>query len=167
MVKVINISTSGDFVMAEKVLQRVKKRLPAMTIKAMIRWGKILEKDMKSSLRNVSARFRGVSEGNGIRWEQGNKSHVGHLFMHRGYVALDSMKPHWVSVKRSRSRLLSWSRQAKVPNIRRRAQMIDSGKLKSFGVYVKPHPFISSGWRRSRPKLRPILNTMASRAVNI
>jgi len=44
--RVISISTSGDFVKADMVLGRLKKQLPAMTIKAMRQWGKILEKDM-------------------------------------------------------------------------------------------------------------------------
>lgn len=165
MVRTIIISTSGDFVMAERILQRIKKQLPAMTIRAMIKWGKILEKDMKSSLRNVSLRFRGVSERKGIRWEQGKRSHVGYLFMRREYLALDRMRPHWVSVRIRRMRLLAWAKQARIPNIKRRARMVETRKLKSFGVFVRPHPFISTGWKRARPKLRPILNKMAKRAI--
>jgi len=46
-----------------------------------------------------------------------------------------------------------------------RAGKVERGKLKRFGIYVKPHPFISRGWRRARPKLRPILNQMANRAI--
>ncbi len=166
MVKVIIISTSGDFVMAERVLQRVKKQLPAMIIQAMIRWGRILERDMKNSIRQVSKDFTGLSQGPGIRWEQGKKSYVGYLFMRREYLALDHMRPHWVSVKRTRTRLLVWAKQAIIPNIKRRARMVETGKLKRFGIYVRPHPFISAGWRRARPKLKPILNRMAERAVN-
>ena len=136
-----------------------------MTIQATIRWGKILERDMKNSLGEVTSTFKGTSQEKGIRWEQGKRSYVGHLFMRREYLALDNMRPHWVSVKRSRTRLLAWARQAQVPNIRRRARMVESGQIKRFGVYVAPHPFISRGWRRARPKLRPILNIMATRAI--
>ena len=167
MVKVISISTSGDFVMAGKVLNRVRKQLPAMTIKVMIRWGKILERDMKTSLRNVTQRFRGKSEKKGIRWEQGKKSHVGFLFMRREYLAVDHMRPHWVSVKTSRSILLAWAKQSKIPNIRKRARMVERGELKRFGIFVRPHPFISTGWNRARPKINPMLRKMASRVVNI
>ncbi len=167
MAKVIIISTSGDFVKAEKVLMRVSKQLPVMTIKAMIRWGRILERDMKNSIRQVSKDFRGVSQSRGIRWEQGKRSYVGYLFMRREFIALDSMRPHWVSVRSSRTILLSWAKQAMIPNIRRRAKMVEAGTLKKFGIYVKPHPFISMGWKRARPKLRPILDKMAERAVNL
>jgi len=167
MVKVIMISTPGDFIMAGKVLQRVRKQLPAMTSKVMLRWGKILERDMKTSLRNVTHRFKGVSEKNGIRWEQGKRSSVGFLFMRREYLALDHMRPHWVSVKRSRTRLLAWAKQAKIPNIRRRAEMVERGKLKKFGIFVRPHPFIDIGWKRARPKLSPMLRKTTSKVVNI
>jgi len=166
MVRVINISTSGDFVMAEKILQRVKKQLPVMIISAMIRWGKTLERDMKNSIRQVSSEFTGLSQGKGIEWRQGRRSYVGSLFMRREYLALDHMRPHWVSVKSSRTRLLAWAKQALIPNIRRRAKMVETGKLKKFGIYVKPHPFISKGWNRARPKLKPILKRFVSRGVN-
>ncbi len=156
MVRVITISTSGDFIMAEKVLTRVSKQLPAMTIRAMIRWGKILERDMKNSIRQVSKDFRGTSQGRGIRWNQGKKSYVGYLFIRREYIALDRMRPHWVSVRSSRTILLAWAKQSMIPNIRRRAKMVEAGTLKKFGIYVRPHAFTSMGWRRERPKLRPI-----------
>lgn len=152
--------------MADKTLQRIKKRLPRMTITAMIRWGKILERDMKSSLREVTSHFKGTSEKRGIRWEQGKRSRVGFLFMRREYLAIDHMRPHWVSVKRSRMILLAWAKQALIPNIRSRAIKVEKRRLKSFGVYVKPHPFINRGWSKSRPKLSPILNNMAKRAIN-
>ena len=166
MVRVINISTSGDFVMAERVLQRIKKQLPVMIIQAMIKWGMKLERDMKNSIREVTSDFKGLSQGKGIRWEQGRKSQVGYLFMRREYLALDHMRPHWVSVKRSRTKLLAWAKQARIPNIKRRARMVETGKLKRFGIFVKPHPFIDRGWKRARPKLNPILNQMAKRAIN-
>ena len=167
MAKVIMISTSGDFIKADRILTRIRKRLPPMTIQATIRWGKILEKDMKTSIRQVSKMFTGLSQGQGIRWEQGKKSHVGHLFMRREFLALDQMRPHWVSVKRGRTRLLAWAKQAMIPNIRMRARMVEAGKLKRFGIYVRPHPFINTGWRRARPKLRPVLNGMVKRVISL
>lgn len=164
MVNVINISTSGDFVMAERILERVKKQLPAMTIEAMRKWGKILERDMKVSLEQSGVRpFTTASFGPGIRWEQGKKSYIGSLIMYQYLLALDNMNPHWVTVKRSRSVLLRWAKQSE--NFRKKAKLVESGKLKRFGIYVKPHPFISNGWRRARPKLKPILNNMVKRTI--
>lgn len=167
MVKVILIKTTGDLFTAVKTLGRIKKKLPEMTRLGMRRWGKILVKDMKLSLRRVSSKFRGISEGKGIRWEQGKKSNTAHLFMRREYLALDHMKPHWVSVKRTRTVLLAWAKQALIPNIRTRARNVEKGKLKRFGIYVGPHPFIAQGYGRARPKLRPVLKRMASRGVNV
>ena len=71
---------------------------------------------MKSSLRETTSSFKGTSEKKGIRWEQGKKSYVGYLFMRKEYISLDSMKPHWVNVRKTRSTLLSWAKQAKIPN---------------------------------------------------
>ena len=167
MVKVIVIKTSGDLFTAVKTLSRIRRRLPKMVRKGMMRWGKILVRDMKLSLRRVSMTFKGVSEGRGIRWEQGKTSNVGYLFMRREYLALDHMRPHWVSVKRSRTVLLAWAKQAIIPNIKTRARMVEKRELNRFGIYVKPHPFIAQGYRIARPKLRPVLKRLASRGVNI
>ncbi len=167
MVKVIIIRTSGDLKNAVKSLNRIKKKLPKMTRLGMRRWGKILVRDMKLSLRRVSLEFTGMSEGKGIRWEQGKRSDVGYLFMRREYLALDHMRPHWVSVKRSRTILLKWAKQAIILNIKRRARMVEKGTLKSFGVYVKPHPFIQRGYGRARPKLRAVLRRVAARGIEV
>lgn len=168
MVKVIIIKTSGDLFNAVKTLNRIRKRLPIMTRKAMMRWGNILARDMKLAARKVGLkRFSGVLQGPGIRWEQGKRSDTGYLFMRLYAIYLDSMRPHYVSVTRRRTRLLAWAKLARSSTIRRKARMVEKRKLKSFAIYVKPHPFIAQGYRRARPKLRPLLKVMTSRGVNI
>ncbi len=168
MVKVIVIRTSGDLFNAVKTLSRIKKKLPEMTRKGMMRWGRILVRDMKLSARKARiGRFTGTLQSLGIRWEQGVRSDTGYLFMRLYAIYLDNMRPHWVSVKRSRTILLRWAKHSIIPNIRSRARNVEKGKLKSFGIYVKPHPFIARGYKRARPKLRPVLKTLASRGVNI
>lgn len=165
--RVITISTSGDFVRADKILEGIKIRLPAMTRQGMIKWGNILAKDMKSSARQAYIQdFSGILQGSGIRWVQGKRTFVGYLFMRRYGIFLDSMRPHWVSVRSSRTRLLAWSKQARIPNIRTRARMVENKKLKSFGVYVRPHPFIKRGFNRAFPKLKGIMANAVSRGVN-
>jgi len=167
MVKVIIIRTSGDLFNAVRTLNRIRKKLPVMTRKAMIRWGNILARDMKLSARKVGLkRFSGTLQGLGIRWEQGVRSDTGYLFMRLYAIYLDSMRPHYVSIKRRRTRLLAWAKMARSSAIRRKARMVEKRKLKSFAIYVKPHPFIAQGYRRARPKLRPLLKVMASRGVN-
>lgn len=168
MVKVIIIQTSGDLFNAVTALNRIKKRLPTMVRKGMMRWGRILAKDMKVSARKSGIKqFSGTLQGLGIRWEQGVRSNTGYLFMRLYAVYLDSMAPHYVNITRRRTRLLAWSKIARNPNIRRKARMVEKRKLKSFAIYVKPHPFIAQGYRRAKPKLRPVLKRLASRGVHI
>ncbi len=168
MVKVIIIRTSGELLTAVKTLNRIKRRLPMMVRKGMMRWGKILVRDMKLSARKAKIRdFTGTLQTMGIRWEQTIKSNTGHLFMRLHAIFLDSMAPHYVNVTRRRTRLLAWAKLARSPNIRRKARMVEKREITDFAIYVKPHPFIAQGYRRARPKLRPVLKRLASRGVNI
>jgi len=168
MVKVIIIKTSGDLFNAVTTLDRIKKRLPEMTRKGMMRWGRILVRDMKLSSRKAGIkRFTGTLQTLGIRWDQGKKSNTGYLFMRLYAIYLDSMAPHYVNVTRRRTRLLAWAKLARKSTIRRKARMVEKKELKSFAVYVRPHPFIAQGYRRARPKLRPVLKRLATRGVHI
>ena len=168
MVKVIIIKNTGDLFNAVTALNRIKKRLPKMTRKGMIRWGRILAKDMKLAARKSGIkRFSGTLQGLGIRWDQGVRSNTGYLFMRLYAIYLDSMAPHYVNVTRRRTRLLAWAKIARSQNIRRKARMVERRELKNFAIYVKPHPFIAQGYGRARPKLRPILKRLAIRGVRI
>ena len=168
MVKVIVIKTSGDLFYAVATLNRIKTRLPQMIKKGMMRWGKILVRDMKLSARKANIKeFSGTLQELGIRWEQRVKGDTGYLFMRLYAVYLDSMAPHYVNITRRRSRLLVWAKTARSPNIRRKARMVEKKELKSFAIYVKPHPFIAQGYGKARPKLMPILKRLASRGVEI
>jgi len=168
MTKVIIIKTSGDLVTAVKTLGRVKKRLPQMIRKGMRRWGKILTRDMKLSARKARIKdYSGTLQGPGIRWEQSVHGDTGYLFMRLYAVFLDSMAPHYVNITRRRTRLLMWARRSRSSTIRRKARLVGSRKLKSFAIYVKPHPFIAQGYARARPKLRPVMKRLAARGVNL
>ncbi len=168
MVKVIIIKTSGDLFNAVTSLNRIKKRLPKMVRKGMMRWGKILVRDMKLSARRARIKmFTGTLQTLGIRWEQRVRGDTGYLFMRLYAVYLDSMAPHYVNVTRRRTRLLAWAKLARKSTIRRKANLVETRKLKSFAIYVRPHPFIANGYRRARPKLRPVLKRLAARGVRI
>lgn len=168
MVKVIVIKTSGDLVNAVTTLNRIKKRLPRMVRIGMMRWGKILVRDMKLSARRAKIReFTGTLQTLGIRWEQGKRSDTGYLFMRLYSIYLDSMAPHYVSITRRRTRLIAWAKIARSSTIRRKAGMIERQELKSFAIFVRPHPFIAQGYRRARPKLRPVLKRLAARGVHL
>lgn len=168
MVRIITIRTEGDLIYASRFLARIKDRLPAMSSKAMFRWGKILERDLKRSARLAGLKnFTGALQTTGIRYEQRPRGRTGYLFMRIYGVYQDSMKPpgHYVSIHRRRTRLLAWAKVAQNPNIRRRASLVEKGKMRSFSIFVKPHPFIETGYARARPKLEPIVKKMAEQAV--
>ena len=167
MVFVITINTAGDVVKAVNTLNRIKRRMPAMVRLGLRRWGKILQRDM-----NESARAAGIQDntgellGGGIQWRQGVQSDWGALFIRIHGVYLDSMPPHFVSITRRRTRLLAWARVAQSDSIRTRAELVAAGKIRSTSIYVRPHPFIATGYRRARPKLRPVLKRLAIRGIH-
>lgn len=166
MVKVIVISTAGDFFKAVRTLNRMGKRLPQMTRETMRKWGHILVKDTKAAALNADIKsFSNILQGKGIRWEQGRKSDEGYLFIRLYGIYLDSMSPHFVNITRRRTRLLAWAKQSRNGMIRKKARMVETRKLTKFSIYVRPHPFIASGYRRARPKLRPILNRSIKNAI--
>lgn len=153
---VLQVTTSG-FTRAIPQLGRIRN-IPQAIPRATLRWGKILERDMKASARTAGIRrFTGTLYGTGIRYEQAPNGKIGRLFIRQYGVAVDSMRPHFVSVKSTRTQLLRWALQARSRAIRARAKQVAAGTLTRFGIFVKPHPFINAGWRRARPKLRPIL----------
>ena len=168
MAKVIIINTQGDLFNAVTTLNRIKKRLPEMTRLGMQRWGRILVRDLKLSARRAKIKqFSGTLQGLGIRWEQKKKGNTGYLFMRLYAIYLDSMKPHYVSVHRRRTRLLAWAKISRSSSIRRKATMVETGKLKRFAIYVKPHPFIAIGYGRARRKLRPVLKRLVARGIHV
>lgn len=158
MVHVIRITTAGDFDRAISSLNKMKHSLPQMTIRGMHRWGKILEKDTKRSARDVGIRdSTGLLFSKGIEYRQGPRSSIGFLFIRQHGVYLDSMQPHFVSVKRTRTVLLGWALHARSSSIATKAMLVQLGKMKRFSIYVRPHPFIAEGYRTARPKLRAVL----------
>ena len=167
MAKVIIINTSGDLVKAVQTLNRIRNNVPKMTREVMRKWGAVLVKDMKSSAVNAKIKnFTGMTQGKGIRWEKPKRSDTGYLFMRLYAIYLDSMSPHFVTIHRRRTGLLRWAKQSNSAAIRRKARLVETKKLTKFSIYVKPHPFIASGYRRARPKLRPMINRSIKIAVN-
>lgn len=158
--KTIIVRNSGDLTTVLRVLKGIHKRLPEMTSKAMMLWGKTLERDIKTSAKGADIRpFKGKLYGKGIEWRQKPKGRIGHLFIRLYGIYLDSMKPHWVSVHRRRTRLLAWAKQANNPKIVAKARLLEARGIKSFSIFVHKHPYIRRGWNRARPKLRPILKS--------
>ncbi len=146
------------------VLKRVRNKLPELTSKGMFAWGKILEKDMKMSARDAGiVPFTNTLFTTGIQWRQRPRGKIGRLFIRLYGIALDQMAPHFVNLTRRRSRLLAWAEQSKSSAIRRAARAVRKGEQSKATIRVRPHPFIMNGWRRARPKLRPVLSRFADR----
>ena len=137
-----------------------------MTRKGMMRWGKILERDMKSSVKAAGIDdFTGTLQGKGIRYEQRPRGKIGKLFIRLHGVLLDAMGPHFVNIHRRRIRLFAWARVARSGAIRKKARMLEQREIRKFTIFVKPHPFIREGYKRARPKLKTIINQEVSRAI--
>lgn len=161
MVKLIIISTAGDFIKASESLNRAKKKFPEISRKAMRRWGHILARDMKTEAKAAKIKsFTGTLYNKGIRWEQGKRSDIGFLFMRQYGIKLDSMAPHEEVLTRRRLLLMRWARQAQSPVIRWGAKQVETGEKKSFGIRVRKHPFIANGFRRARKKLKPVMKRL-------
>ena len=165
MVFAINIRKQGDLTKGVNSLKRIHKKLPQMSSRAMMKFGKTLERDIKdSAIQSGIQNNTGHLLSRGIEYRQKPNGRVGKLFIVNYGVMLDSMKPHWVNILRRRKRLLRWALNSR--NFKKPARKILTGKLDKYTIYVRPHPFIADGWRRARPKLRPIIkrelnNTLA------
>jgi hypothetical protein len=166
MALVLHIKNNQDIIYTVDKLNRIRKKLPLMTSQQMNLWGKMLEKDMKTSaIRSGINSFSGNSQGTGIRYEQRLKGRTGYLYMPQYMVYLDRMNDHYVNVKPSRTRLLKWALQAENSKIRQKANEITSGKIKKFPLFVRRHEFIRNGWRLARPKLNRLLKLSTDRVV--
>jgi len=168
MARTITISTSGELKHSIRTLSRIHRNIPKNTKDVMCKWGNILVRDTKNSALDSGIKaFSGTLYGNGIRWEQGKRSNVGYMFIRKYGIYLDSMKDHFVSVNRNRTRLLAWAKQSRSSAIRTKANKIEKGKLKSFSIFVKKHPFISKGYNRARPKLLPLVKRSIKNTIKI
>lgn len=161
---VFKLTVKGDRQVIKK-LDRIR-RFPSMTRKAMMIWGKTLERDTKTAARmaGISA-MTGNIYGKGIQWRQKPGGKIGRLFIRQSYVFLDSMKPHWVNITRSRTMLLHWASGARNDGIRLGALEVAARLRRTFPVYVEPHPFIREGYMRARPKLGTIIKSQLQQKV--
>lgn len=156
MVDIVKVNIRG-VKQVQTTLSRVG-RFPKVTIDVTRKWGKILERDIKTSARQAKIKQNTRTiYGKGIRWDQKPKGKIGRLFVRREYIFLDSMKPHWVNMRSSRTRLVSWGEQAMADNLKHAASQIRDGSKRFHRMYVKPHPFLRRGFMRARPKLTKLI----------
>ena len=167
MPKIIRIRNTGDIETAAKVLSKIHHRLNTeMPPKVMMEWGKILERDMKASAMDAGIQpFTGTLYDDGIQWRQRPKGKSGALFMRLYGIQLDSMEDHYVKLTTRRTRLLAWAKQANYEVVRDKAKAVEDGAKYPIKIFVRKHPFIYAGWRRARPKLRPLLKQHVKRIM--
>lgn len=133
-------------------------RFPQLTIDTTRKWGKILERDTKTSARQAGIkRSSGTLFGRGIRWDQKPNGRIGTLFVRQYGVFLDSMRPHWVSMRKGRGVLLRWAETARSSKLQDVSAKIQGGTIKNHGIFVKPHPYLRTGFNRARPKLTKLI----------
>ena len=146
--------------------KRVNK-FPELLSDTMLRWGKTLEKDMKNSAKQSGIKpFTGeLLYGKGIEWRQRPKGKIGMLFIRQYGVMLDSMRPHYVAFKPTRTKLIRWGLRADSATIRAKARRGAAGATHGRSIHVKPHPFINMGWNRARSKLLPMIKKDLTKAV--
>lgn len=140
----------------EKTLKTIRglKNRKERVAKEMNSWGQMLAREVKRSAKQAKIKtYTGTLYGNGIRWEQRENGTKGYLFMRQYAVFLDNMSPHWVSIKRTRTRLLNWALQARSARLRIGAERVANKQLPNMRVYVRPHPFIDAGVSRAKKKL--------------
>ncbi len=163
MAVLIQIKVDKSF--GPRFAQRLK-RVPDGVVRGMNDWGQILRREILQSQREAGIQpYTGKLGGRGTQWRKATKERAGYLTTPGYGVALDSMKPHFVSVTQERYGLLNWALQARSNSINKRAQAVAAGKRLRFGLYVKPHPFKNRGLQRALPKLRPIVMAATRKAL--
>lgn len=161
---IVKYNTQGRVTDKLQSLKNIRK-LPAMTREGMRDWGKnILVPAERRAMKSPGEirDFRG-DLSSGIVWVQPQKSNYGYLTMPEHGVMLDSMKPHpWYITRRNG---MSWAAQSN--KFGAQAKKLRSGEIRGFFVYVKPHPFIRSGYDNARKKLSAILKNKVDMTLNI
>jgi len=136
--------SQGSLKSVEGAVKKIGK-FPDLISQSMNQWGQILAKDMQVSAAQNTEAWRGtLASDKGIQWRQKPKGRLGRLFMYKYGVQLDSMRTHWVSLKRGRT-ITMWAEDKLKGNLPK-------------AIEVHKHPFIRKGYDRARPKLRAMIN---------
>jgi len=160
---IVKYSTQGNVTDKLKSLKNIRK-LPSMTRAGMRDWGKnILVPSERRAVKQAGIKdFKG-DLSSGIVWVQPEKSNYGYMTMPEHGVMLDSMRPHaWYVTRRNG---MTWAAQSN--KFGAQAKKLRSGQIRGFFVFVKPHPFIRTGYDNARKKLSTILKNKVDTTLNI
>jgi hypothetical protein len=144
MVVTITVKTRG-MENVQKLAGRLPKAMREEVGNANFNYSMLVRDSLRTQLMRVSERWR-HNIWNGIQARKQSKF-TSIVVMPQEGVWLDSMRPHWVWLKRGRL-ITQWAKDRGV-----------KGKFAYFNnapqrlVFVRPHPFIDAGIRRSRKRL--------------
>ena len=156
----VQIKTHGTFAYLRGLSTRTKK-IGSEEIKRLVKFG---AKKLKETYIQA-----GIRKGKGYKRIEGrsiSKFRAG-IFIPSYLQKLDRMPPHYVSLKRGR-KITEWAR--KYFGTQTRTGMSEfyygpRGAIKG-AVFVTPHPFIDSGYRKMVNRLNIVANRIGNRIVS-
>lgn len=142
----IKVRDNGTFAYLKNLPEHVRK-IGKREVWNLTQYG--ASQMIKSAIMNGITNWKGnlLKYGKGIMPVKISECSYGISFPLYG-LALDRMKPHWVSLKRNRT-ITKWASSPEKLNKKRGS------------VYVKPHPYITGGYL----KMLMRLDTMANKIV--
>ena len=140
MVIVIQIQSGQAF----NNFRRINKNFPIAAKKGLDDFGKSMVRSMKREITLKKLIWRGKLHS-GVRWERSRSG--GRLWMPIHGVYMDSMRPHWVQFKQTRTKLIQWAEQKGNLNVKIAA-------ASKGGMFVRPRPFIDTVLKRRLEVLR-------------
>lgn len=140
------------------------KRLPKIMVKEGRKAGwNITRKgamNLKRQAQNAGIKnWRGILlSKNGIEARKLSTNRYG-VFIPMYGVYLDSMRPHFVAIKRGRG-ITQWGEQKNV-----HPRYVQIGKKWIPGYFVRPHPYIQTAWRATLNGIDIELNRTANKII--
>ena len=157
MVVAVQISIKDN---ASPMLKRAMVELPKSVQKGIDNWGQVLENNMKIGLRQSSEPWDGKIS-NSIRWKSHPRKMGGELMIAREGIALDRMRPHFVSLNKAQARNIRVAEWAISKGVAREK----GGRVIPGSIFVWPHPFIDRSIGVSKPKLQPMVEAEVKRSL--
>lgn len=162
MKTILRVQTTGSIPV--KVTGRMRN-LPKMTRIGVRAWGNKLQQSMIRSMKGAGIEPFTGELFRDTKWVQGQNSNYGQLVVPIHGVMLDNMVIHRLWFRRDYGMRLRWAQQARNDQVRVWGGEVRRGQKEKFFLWVRPHPWIQSGYRDARKKLPAVLKEYAGRAV--
>ena len=133
-------------------IKRIRRNVPKQMGNAGYDYVKAAQRQVRFMHTKTSKSWR-RSIWNSIQARRLSKNRSVLVIGQKG-IFLDSMRPHWVALKRGRL-INRWARD----------RGLTQAAIAQKSIFVRPHPFIDAGLRRARHKLKPILQRRLKKGV--